>query len=87
MWTSLAEMIKNDKNEAHLVAKNKEEVSKLSQETGFKFTIAEKIIHHENTQQIKTHTPASENQNFACVLRPLDFLFMAHDLCNFSILT
>ena len=38
---SLAEMIKNDKNEAHLVAKNKEEVSKLSQETGFKFTIAD----------------------------------------------
>tara|TARA_X000001036_G_C20661554_1_gene799116 strand:+ start:1438 stop:2154 length:717 start_codon:yes stop_codon:yes gene_type:complete len=38
---SLAEMIKNDRNDAHLVAKNKEEVSKLSQETGFKFTVAD----------------------------------------------
>ena len=38
---SLAKIIKKDNNEAHLVAKNETEVSKLAEETGCKFTVAD----------------------------------------------
>ena len=44
--SSLVKLIKDDDrlaNEAHLVGKNEDEVSKLSEETGFNYTIADVI--------------------------------------------
>ena len=42
--SSLVKLIKDDDrlaNEAHLVGKNEDEISKLSNETGFSYTIAD----------------------------------------------
>ena len=38
---SLAKLIKNDSLEAHLIGKSEEEVSRLSEETGFKYSVVD----------------------------------------------
>ena len=90
--SSLVKLIKDDDrlaNEAHLVGKNEDEVSKLSEETGFNYTIAD-VIQSDFLEKLEEDLKEVEIHGIAyCVgsidLKPINLITKKDYLKSFEL--